>query len=614
MSYTHRILNLLKFAAEQGMLFNLPPLSTKNPDADSGLSGFERRVYQQPNDGYYHCAACQKAMLKDDIAAWKEADEAQQVTYNPKLNPNYSSNVLGTLYEAKELTETFIEEFQKLPPIVEYGYGTGHSNWDEHWESKQPYDRLIHDFNQTMNNLPDEHFKEEEVYNPIKFLRGRTIGTSSSPGRALEDAHAIIQAIDGEVQKVKTEGLQPVKYNITVMEPVCADCYEELEVKCDWCGKSGLLQGEEYEKNFEKINEDDYLCRRCYENSSSCEECGTMLHSDESYYDERNERTLCERCYSNIKSEVYDTEPVKNIMETVESTEAYLPVDVKQIEKTILPKILLPLKAKPFSLETIERQCDKAKLAPELKTFLLQVAKSEKFATMEDLIGKLSRQVETDKQVKEKYPNIKRLNKIPLEIRTVEEDDRDMPSFTLTIRPAKSLIEYAENLFPGTGRQALQKLSDGGHHQGAMAYARIGFDEDEDAFVINNLQTDADLQKLVRSNSGELPDHLKPMEPALRWWLKQFENWPAQLLDIVRQFGLKMDKPVYLTNFSMQKKKWNRIPERSKDVYDRVPAQMGFQPEDVRMNVESLGKDDWEMYRVARLIRMRALRKIGRTL
>lgn len=613
--YAYRMLNLLKFAMEQGMLFNLPPVATKNPETDSG---YERRVYQQPIDGYYRCAVCKTPILEDDISSWKESDDVQTISYNPKLDPNYSSKVLGALYECKELVETFIEEFQKLPPIPDDWNKTNHATWGEHWEKKNKikrlYRNLIHDFNNTLNNIPEQFFDNEEVYNPIKFLYNRTLSAFDidyNPGRILEDAHEIIQVIDSEIQKVKTQNLETVTYEVVVMEPVCTECYDELKVRCDWCGERGILQGKGYNANFVNISNNDYLCRSCYENSSSCDNCSIILPSEETYYNERTEGTYCERCYDSLQSKPYDIEPVKNVIETVQSTESFFPIDTKQIEKTILPKVLLPLKTKPFSLETIERQATKAKLPPELMNFVLQVAKSEDFQTMEDLISKLYRQVETEKQFKEKYPNIKKLNKIPLDIRVVEEHDRDMPSFTITIRPAKSLIEYAEGLFPGDGKKALETLSSGGHHAGAMAYARIGFDEDEDAFVINNLQTDADLQKLVRHSNGQLPDHLKSIEPAIRWWLKQFENWPAQLLDIVRQFGLKMDKPVYLTNFNMQKRKWSRIPDRSKDLYDKIPAQMGFQPEDVSMNVEALGKDDWEMYRVARIIRMRALRKIG---
>lgn len=603
-----RLIKILKLAVEQGLLFNDPPKLTTHPEYGNGNNspkGKARRVYQQPNtDGNYTCEKCKKEIDEDEIAFWSETENTEKTFYNPKTDPEYITKTLAALNEAKELTINFLTEWHS---VAEDLVGDPQTHLRTYPQEKLKCDNLLEDFNKNINSIPKKYFTTE-IPGTLSIFSNYIHMYNNNFGRVLEEADRKLNNIQTEINKIKTEGIKPISYHSIIMEPLCEDCYDDNLVSCDWCGVKGIPQGDAGDEtaNFIKIDNDNYLCKRCYENSFHCDECGTIMSSDDMHHVEHPEKMLCDKCYNEHKKESYDTEEVENAVKEFSNNETFLPIDTKQIEKTILPKVLLPLKNKPFSLESIERQAIKAGLSTELKNFLMTTAKSESFSTMEELIGKLSRQINTEKYYKETYPNIKKMNNLPLDVKIVEEHDRDMSSFTITIKPTQSFIDYSEVFFPGTGALAYKKLSSGGHHSGSMAYARIGYDKNTDSFVINNLQTDADLQKLTRE--GELSEALKPLEPAIRWWLKQFENWPAQLLDIVHNFGEQIDKPVYLTDFDMQKNKWDRIPERNRDIYDKIPQLMGFDKEKVDMNVETLGKDRYEMYRVAREIRLRKMK------
>ena len=54
-----------------------------------------------------------------------------------------------------------------------------------------------------------------------------------------------------------------------------------------------------------------------------------------------------------------------------------------------------------------------------------------------------------------------------------------------------------------------------------------------------------------------------------------------------------------ITSFDMQTSKWNSIPERSKDIYDRLPEMMGKKIEKVTVKPEDLDYQEYEMHRVA---------------
>jgi len=50
-----------------------------------------------------------------------------------------------------------------------------------------------------------------------------------------------------------------------------------------------------------------------------------------------------------------------------------------------------------------------------------------------------------------------------------------------------------------------------GHHRGSIAYARIGESEDGKTWIINNIQTDADVQKLNKSQRARWQDILNQL-------------------------------------------------------------------------------------------------------
>ena len=135
----------------------------------------------------------------------------------------------------------------------------------------------------------------------------------------------------------------------------------------------------------------------------------------------------------------------------------------------------------------------------------------EMLKTLQFLIGKqpeeilplLQQTVEFHEEFKKKYPKVKGVSNIPANFKVVPSyGDPDVPHMTITMSPSKTLLEFAEFMFPNA--QQIWDRIKSGHHSGSIAYARIGTngEDDEDTWLINNIQSDADLQSLSESDRG----------------------------------------------------------------------------------------------------------------
>ena len=74
---------------------------------------------------------------------------------------------------------------------------------------------------------------------------------------------------------------------------------------CSWCCADC---DREYTKNVEKFKNscDEDICERCAEEYAACSACGTILSSDDSYYDDGMAEVYCEHCYIRYREEHED--------------------------------------------------------------------------------------------------------------------------------------------------------------------------------------------------------------------------------------------------------------------------------------------------------------------
>jgi hypothetical protein len=107
--------------------------------------------------------------------------------------------------------------------------------------------------------------------------------------------------------------------------------------------------------------------------------------------------------------------------------------------------------------------------------------------------------------------------------------------------------------------------------------------------------------KILKDMEVFFAKQITPMDPTLQWWVSTIKKfWAPYLLDALRKFAQAVEKKIYLTNYDMQKIKWKSLPERNKDIYDRIPETMNMPVESVKAKPEDLSEKTWDMRRVAR--------------
>jgi hypothetical protein len=285
------------------------------------------------------------------------------------------------------------------------------------------------------------------------------------------------------------------------------------------------------------------------------------------------------------------------------------PLEEKTIEASILPTLELAKKklSKPMPFEELRKFIEKRLQKNEAKTAvnaeidrLSDISRNEKeipggvinLATAEQLepvIESFKSQLAELKSFKEKYPNIKGFKPLPVNI-MVERSRMGHSGSVFALYPTEEFLMNAAVLQPGARAAYDRFIKNKGHHSGALGYARFSMSNGK--IVIDNLQTDIDAQ-------GFSDDDLQK-NPALKWWVNSIKKfWAPYLLDALNKLGRQIEREVYLTTFEMQQKKWNRIPERNVDIYNRIPDMMGFPEEDVKVKPEDLKLNEWTMRRVA---------------
>lgn len=429
---------------------------------------------------------------------------------------------------------------------------------------------------------------------------------------AADNLEVVARAILSHENKISTKGDFSSDSNKQVkteyMLPICEHCVGDLIASCDDCGEY------KYKTEMESVNDNDRLiCNRCGENYSYCDDCNTMINSDETYWDENNQATYCESCYDEHKSEKIDTSEFSEPEEHA-SSRLFFPAGNKQILQKLVAgleilknktkggapekcyqDVLNTFKANGFKEDEATILIDTVGNAADLELIGNPVGAEDFKWYIQSYITAIQNSIYEQDSFYSKYPlaidaqtntqNIfsgKKLDLLkgyqPMPV-TYEYDEanRGESNFVIKMMPSKTLLEQAETLFPGFGKEAWKWFSKTGtqHHPGCIAYARIA--SYDDYFVIDNLQRDADANNAKPEHYAERfedPADKVMAEKAIKWWDKRTTKWYVQFAAYLVNFAEHNDKKLYLTNFETQKKKWNRIPEKNREVYDNLPEEM----------------------------------------
>jgi len=444
-----------------------------------------------------------------------------------------------------------------------------------------------------------------------------------------------------------------------VKAPVCIECAEENLVECENCGEmvdenDSIAVKRGYNK------EVIHYCHDCEENTTECEWCNERVDNDDIRHISADdtyegvEFTLCEGCLEhadwvycdgcsryvtseyNYRSNDYeigcpecvgdadsmDLSHYNGVLRELGlKKRGGLPLHPEKIQKLYLPFFQRYLGKYGSRLNEEGRLDSSHVLALAQKQ---NIRDPEMLKTIEFLASQppdkilplLEQTIEFHTEFKEKYPKLKGVGNIPATFEVVPSyGSPDVPHMTVTMKPSKTLLEFAQFLFPAA--QEIWDQIKHGHHSGSIAYARIGTsgEDDEDTWLINNIQSDADLQSLSDDTRTkyqtiwkQYADDPKSVDMQSRevqkalaagFWNKTFRNWQAILIDVVRQVALAENKTLYMTSMEIQKARWSRIPERSREAYERIPLQMGGEEEQVRVKPQQVREDRWNVIRLA---------------
>lgn len=488
-------------------------------------------------------------------------------------------------------------------------------------------------------------------------------------GRARLDVDSQIAKLGSELRKsqeLTNEGKEEIyPYRIKWLSPVCKECANDW-FTCDGCGAEGpeeiigpeimgkyvvckkcldsnavaLCKGDcgKLVELYDAYEGDDALwCYDCWkENFGTCDVCGEtrklekfIKGSDGSYY------CSAYRTNKSCADEMpgYETHKIDNVIYDKESNDlkfakVALPLDAKNTN--LLLQMLKSLKTKPYTYESFEATLDKYpqvqdKAKEELKIYVSTCIDAYKdIKSWQDLGAKILKTQQESNSLQALYPQIKGLSAVPVKIQADEVRGKYIPSFTLTLNVPSEVLNLAERLFGEENATiAHELLTENGHHAGAMAYARISGNPNEDTLVINNLQTDSHIRSVKRQIEylKKTDKEKEAIMAAAKWFLATYKNWPVYLLHAAKTIAKKLNKKMYITGFDIQQKKWNyRVPERSKDVYETIPERMGMAEDydytkELGNIVEGFGDTgdadiaEFSMRRVARLNALKGLKR-----
>lgn len=392
---------------------------------------------------------------------------------------------------------------------------------------------------------------------------------------------------------------------------------EKHGAKCESCNKGLEIEDDD---TVTINNGNDHYHSDCYsEVFTTCDECGTEVYNEDARSTEDGQ-ILCANCYDEEEErkagieEGIPEEDLDTAKEILDNQEKFFPLDADTIQKSVLPTIQLAIKyvsknpvrptgqndknlddIESFIHKRLQKPETKAAVSAKLENLFYKAKPSSRITEinwgqiMKDLEAFFIKSIEEANRIKTEYPNLKGFKPYPVDIKI--ESGKYHGGSVFAIYPSQEFLQYAELIQSGAKEAYDLYIERKGHHQGALAYARFTLSKGN--IIIDNLQTDIDAQAF--------DDEILKANPALQWWVSTIKKfWAPYLLDALRKFGQAVEKKIYLTNFDMQKIKWRSIPERNKDIYDRIPEAMNMPAEKIEAKPEDLMEKKWDMRRVAR--------------
>jgi hypothetical protein len=405
---------------------------------------------------------------------------------------------------------------------------------------------------------------------------------------------------------------------------VCYECNDDHLTKfCEICDDHKSIDEVE---SLEFEDEYKNVCEDCKYDLSVCAKCECYIYTadGEYYYDERIEEIYHSDCRPENVNDLQELENLADDYNDVlrgspqrgvpfeEGT--YMPFNSanlsrlakmlqQQYDKSVRgDKELFRGKQSTHILKTIKRM----RLEDEEKLFLLNFLTGQNVESPEEEIeepimteraGALIEQAQisdnyattvlSDYKLNKRHKYLKSMGALPVITAVTEPHDSSYyNSFVITLSANKEIEETAKQLWGPEALEVWRQMSQSGvHHDEAVAYCRIGNYEGE--WLIENLQTDADVQKLTRQleNRNYIQRgvfHLAKRDPEVKarvikiakWWVRQFRGWEAYMIFLAKDMAEQSGVELYITDQAHQKHKWYSIPDRSSIIYDAIPQEM----------------------------------------
>ena len=569
----------------------------------------------------WECASCGKKITDENGEIITNIDEL------PEYHPDYVFPRREITYTDKKISANDINVLENVLrkcslKIFNYIYDNKY-NEEEQYLLYDLRRKIIEVFGE-INDLFQEYAQKYQIvlshYNIFEDIYYYKKEVKQIINDVIEKCKQNIQDIANKINKQE-------RFENSYLEelPLCLECRNKTPINCEepncdfrsvdiedfillesksgkglpYC-KEHAKECESCEKNFhiedtrKAPNTNDWYCEDCFwDTFEICHRCDAVIYREDAFYNEFDEQEYCQNCYEQAfgREEGIDDELTKeeeNIAEEFVNNlneNIYFPLDENTLLKSVIPTIKLAANKSFKSINDLLNFLEKRIQSKEAKAAILAIViqHTDPKSAIDFALSNFEKQIQEYQSQKEIYGKPLRMYPVKFKL----EAGRMHGGHVFAIYPTNQFLNYADALVPGAKAFYWNTLSHKGHHQGALGYAR--FSISNDVIVVDNLQTDLDAQSL-----GERPEE--------KYWASTIKKfWLPTLLDALRRFGNQIGKSIYLTSFEMQQIKWRKIPERNKDVYDRIPEAMGFKPETVEVKPESLVKNEYEMLKIAKL-------------
>ena len=363
---------------------------------------------------------------------------------------------------------------------------------------------------------------------------------------------------------------------------------KEHATECEICGEGLLNDDDEIKIN----DEGEYFHHDCYyETYGYCDECSNEVYREDLVYIDDDDGTeVCQNCYNEEREDgiqgLLGEKEIDEVKTIIKGMKSYLPLDMKIIEN-IIQALIIGSKKFSHQIKLNQKQIDfilKRIQKPEGKKVLIMKSKD---LSLEQMLNFFTENLEEAKRLKEEYPKLKGFKPYPVSIKLTGGATGHSGN-VISIYPTEDMFEYAEMMQPGAKKAYNDYILHKGHHSGALGYARLSVSNGN--IIIDNLQTDIDTQTFKKND----------IDAPLRWWVSNIKKfWAPMLLDAMKKIRKATEQKVYITSYNMQKTKWSSLPDRNKDIYDKLPGTMGMHEENINAKPEDLKNQEWSMRRVA---------------